>query len=126
MSSHTPTHEPEQDQARYGGQSFLDDYFVQLSEEDAASYDSALLKSRAFAHQKLSEHRTPGQARMEVLDEPDASVVYLITDDMPFLVDSVSAELVRQNLAIHLVTHPVFVVSRDKSTDVLTSVKKVP
>ncbi|MBP2413720.1 glutamate dehydrogenase [Arthrobacter stackebrandtii] len=126
MSSHTPTHEPEQDQARFGGQSFLDDYFVQLSEEDAASYDSALLKSRAFAHQKLAEHRTPGQARMEVLDEPDASVVYIITDDMPFLVDSVSAELVRQNLAIHLVTHPVFVVSRDKSTNVLTSVTKVP
>ena len=126
MSSHTPGHQPVQDQPRYGGQSFLNDYFVQLSEEDAALYDPELLNARAAAHQELAANRTPGQANVEIRDERDASVVYIITDDMPFLVDSVSAELVRQNRAIHLVTHPVFVVSRDKSNNDLTSVTKVP
>ena len=126
MSSHTTSHEPEQDQARYGGASFLDDYFVQLSEEDAANYDPELLKSRAFAHQAVAEHRTAGQARMDIRDEPDASVVYIVTDDMPFLVDSVSAELVKQNLAIHLITHPVFVVGRDRASNALASVTRVP
>ncbi len=126
MSSHTTSHEPKQDQARYGGASFLDDYFVQLSEEDAATYDPELLKSRAYAHQVVAEHRTAGQARMDIRDEADASVVYIVTDDMPFLVDSVSAELVKQQLAIHLITHPVFVVGRDRTSNALTSVTKVP
>ncbi len=126
MSSHAPSHEAGQDQALFGGESFFDDYFVQLSEEDAGLYDPALLRSRARAHQKLAANRTPGQALIEIRDEPDASVVQIITDDMPFLVDSVSAELVRQDLAIHLVTHPIFVVGRDKKSYQLTSVTKVP
>ncbi|MFQ4147183.1 NAD-glutamate dehydrogenase [Arthrobacter sp. LAPM80] len=126
MSSHSPGNVPVQDQKQFGGQSFLADYFVQLSEEDAALYDPELLNARAFAHQDLAAQRTPGQANVEVLDERDASVVYITTDDMPFLVDSVSAELVRQDLAIHLVTHPVFVVSRDKVSNTMTQVTKVP
>ena len=42
--------------------------------------------------------------------------MYIVTDDMPFLVDSVNAELVRQNSAIHLVLHPLFVVTRNRET----------
>ncbi|MDJ0316494.1 NAD-glutamate dehydrogenase [Arthrobacter antibioticus] len=126
MSLHSPSHQPVRDQSRYGGQSFLNDYFVQLSDEDAARYDPELLSARAFAHQELAAKRTSGQAKVLIHDEPDASVVYIITDDMPFLVDSVSAELLRQKLAIHLVTHPVFVVARDKGSNELTSVTKVP
>lgn len=34
------------------------------------------------------------------------SVVEVVTDDMPFLVDSVTNELSRQNRGIHLVVHP--------------------
>jgi glutamate dehydrogenase len=41
------------------------------------------------------------------------SVVELVTDDMPFLVDSVSMELNRQGLTIHLPIHPVLTVRRD-------------
>ena len=33
---------------------------------------------------------------------------------MPFLVDSVTMELNRQNLTVHYTAHPVFVVNRDK------------
>ena len=40
-------------------------------------------------------------------------VVEVVTDDMPFLVDSVTAELSRHGRAIHLVVHPQFVVRRD-------------
>ncbi|PWS49998.1 hypothetical protein DLE01_20845, partial [Streptomyces sp. FT05W] len=34
------------------------------------------------------------------------SVVEVVTDDMPFLVDSVTNELSRQGRGIHLVIHP--------------------
>ncbi|MEO8219384.1 MAG: NAD-glutamate dehydrogenase [Specibacter sp.] len=126
MASHSSSPEAEQDSSRVGGKSFFDDYFVQLSAEDAALYEPAVLQARALAHQALAATRTPSHANVEILDEHDASVVYIVTDDMPFLVDSVNAELVRQNLAIHLVTHPVFVVAREKTTHALASVTKVP
>ena len=43
------------------------------------------------------------------------SVVEIVTDDMPFLVDSVTAELTREGRAIQLVAHPLFAVTRDES-----------
>jgi glutamate dehydrogenase len=39
--------------------------------------------------------------------------VQIVTDDMPFLVDSVTAELNREERSIHLVVHPVLHVVRD-------------
>jgi glutamate dehydrogenase len=41
------------------------------------------------------------------------TVVEVVTDDMPFLVDSVTAELTRLGHGIHVVFHPVFAVERD-------------
>ncbi|NEE31645.1 NAD-glutamate dehydrogenase, partial [Streptomyces sp. SID7982] len=39
--------------------------------------------------------------------------VEVVTDDMPFLVDSVTNELSRQDRGIHLVIHPQVTVRRD-------------
>ncbi len=41
------------------------------------------------------------------------TVVEVVTDDMPFLVDSVSMALAEEQHDIHLVIHPQFVVRRD-------------
>ena len=70
--------------------------------------------------------RLPGIANITIADEADRSVVYIVTDDMPFLVDSVNAELVRQNAPIHLVMHPLFVVTRNRETGDLVKVARVP
>ena len=43
------------------------------------------------------------------------TVVSVVTDDMPFLVDSVSAELNRLGVGIHLVIHPIVAVVRDEA-----------
>ncbi|PYI69258.1 glutamate dehydrogenase [Arthrobacter livingstonensis] len=128
MSSNSPTTGSVQDSAQPGAgdQQYITDYYVHLSGEDAAAYDPAVLNSRALIHRALAADRAPRTIKVEVLDERDASVVYIVTDDMPFLVDSVSAELVHQNLAIRLVTHPMFVVSRDRVTNALAGIHKVP
>ena len=42
-------------------------------------------------------------------------MVDIVNDDMPFLVDSVTAEINRHNLSIHLVAHPVVAVERDRA-----------
>ncbi|NNU44813.1 NAD-glutamate dehydrogenase [Ramlibacter sp. B156] len=41
------------------------------------------------------------------------TIVQVVNDDMPFLVDSVSLEIMRQGLALHLIVHPIFAVKRD-------------
>ena len=72
-------------------------------------------------------HRPPAEPiDRESHDEPDSSVVYIVTDDMPFLVDSVNAELVRQHAPIHLVMHPLFVVTRNRGRRRLVKVARVP
>jgi len=44
--------------------------------------------------------------------EAERTVVQIVTDDMPFLVDSVTAELNRLDLTVHLVVHPIMAVTR--------------
>ena len=44
---------------------------------------------------------------------PGVAVLEILNDDMPFLVDSVVAELNQRGLDIRLLVHPVFVVERD-------------
>src|SRR5262249_7857708 len=38
---------------------------------------------------------------------------HVVNDDMPFLVDSVSMEVNRQGLTLHLIVHPIYAVERD-------------
>jgi glutamate dehydrogenase len=109
-----------------GREGFLGDYYEHLAEEDARSYPPDVLAARAAHHREIAAVRFPGQAKISISTEDDSSVVYVVTDDMPFLVDSVNAELVRQNSAIHLVLHPLFVVTRNRETGQLVKVDRVP
>jgi glutamate dehydrogenase len=108
------------------GQGYLGDYYEHLAEEDSRGYAPETLAARAKTHRRLAATRLPGIANISVLDDADRTVVYIVTDDMPFLVDSVNAELVRQKAPIHLVLHPLFVVARNKETGELVKVSRVP
>ncbi|WP_077490063.1 NAD-glutamate dehydrogenase [Sinomonas mesophila] len=105
---------------------FLADYYEHLAEEDSQSYPADQLAGRAREHWRIGDERLPGTANISVVDDGGRSIVYIVTDDMPFLVDSVSAELVRQQMAIHLVVHPMFVVTRRRSDHSLVAVERVP
>ncbi len=67
--------------------------------------------------------RKPGRASIRIFN-PDAkkngwdmprSVLQIVNDDMPFLVDSVSNALVEKGIGVHALFHPVMAISRDKS-----------
>ncbi|TKJ22900.1 NAD-glutamate dehydrogenase [Blastococcus sp. CCUG 61487] len=73
-----------------------------------------LLAQLALGHMAAARIRPPGAALVDVVHAPDGvAVVRLATDDMPHLVDSVTAEVVRQGFVIAHVIHPVIVVRRD-------------
>ena len=75
----------------------------------------------AMSQKQLAEVRPQGRAVVRAytptLEEngwdPGCSVVEVVTDDMPFLVDSVTMELDRHDIGIRLVVHPQMRVMRD-------------
>lgn len=78
------------------------------------------------AHDFISS-RTPHQPKIRVFTpqkkdygwKSEKTVVEIIGDDMPFLVDSVTAELARHDLIIHELIHPVLRVKRDKKGNLI-------
>ncbi|MDH6237705.1 NAD-glutamate dehydrogenase [Cryobacterium sp. CG_9.6] len=106
--------------------SFIADYYEHLIDDDAQNYTDELLRDRALAHWQVALHRTPKTANVGIRTEAGRSVVFIVTDDMPFLVDSVIAELVRQQSAIHLVVHPLLIVARSRETNELVSIARMP
>ena len=70
----------------------------------------------------LAAHRKPGQTRVRVLPAGASPhpALEIVTDDMPFLVDSVLAALTRAGRAPRQVLHPVLAVTRDAAGAVQT------
>lgn len=110
---------------------FLQRYYLHTAPEDLADRDPEDVFGAAFSHYRLAENRPQGTANVRVhtptVEENgwtcSHSVVEVVTDDMPFLVDSVTNELSRQGRGIHVVIHPQVVVRRDltgKLLEVLT------
>ncbi|MFB8760096.1 NAD-glutamate dehydrogenase [Streptomyces nigra] len=101
--------------------SFLQRYYLHTAPEDLLDRDPVDVFGAAFSHYRLAESRPQGTANVRVhtptVEENgwtcSHSVVEVVTDDMPFLVDSVTNELTRQGRGIHLVIHPLVVVRRD-------------
>ncbi|QNP72368.1 NAD-glutamate dehydrogenase [Streptomyces roseirectus] len=100
---------------------FLQRYYLHTAPEDLDDRDPVDVFGAAHSHYRLAENRPQGTANVRVhtptVEENgwqcSHSIVEVVTDDMPFLVDSVTNELSRQTRGIHLVVHPQFVVRRD-------------
>ncbi len=86
--------------------------------EDRSTAALAQATAELWAH---GAQRRPGKPRVAAGNSPGAphSTVHIVNDDMPFLVDSVTAEINRQGFAIHLVMHPVTAVQRDRAGRVM-------
>ncbi|WP_326697812.1 NAD-glutamate dehydrogenase [Streptomyces sp. NBC_01754] len=112
-----PDGQPVQDQML----AYLQRYYLHTAPEDVTGRDPVDVFGAASSHYRLAENRPQGTANVRVhtptVEENgwtcSHSVVEVVTDDMPFLVDSVTNELSRQGRGIHLVIHPQVVVRRD-------------
>ncbi|MGH8870019.1 MAG: NAD-glutamate dehydrogenase [Actinomycetes bacterium] len=107
--------------------SYIRRFFRHVPAEDVAGRDPVDLYGAAMSHRQLAATRPQGTAKVRVFTPTvDAhgwssghTVVEVVTDDMPFLVDSVTMELSRQDRAIHLVVHPQMIVRRDLAGELL-------
>src|SRR5215218_6252359 len=92
----------------------LQRYFWSEPAAEVLGREPAELAQLALGHLRLAEVRPPGSATVDAQRLPDGrAVVRLVTDDMPYLVDSVTAEVIRQGFELAHIVHPVVVVRRD-------------
>ncbi len=89
-------------------------YYWSEPAAEVLGHEPTELAGLAIGHLRLAEVRPQGSATVDVERFPDGrAVIRIITDDMPFLVDSVTAAVVRHGVALAHVVHPIVVVRRD-------------
>jgi glutamate dehydrogenase len=102
---------------------FLWAYYAHVDPADLASSDPAELAAAALAHLAFAAQRRRGQTAVRVFNPlvkehgytSAHTVIEMVGDDMPFLVDSIGMALERRALTVHLLAHPVLAVARDRS-----------
>ncbi|GAB3772967.1 glutamate dehydrogenase [Nocardioides ginsengisegetis] len=108
-------------------------YYRHVAPEDLVDRADVDIYGALASHYKLAANRPQGTASVRAFTPSLAehgwsagghSVVEVVTDDMPFLVDSLTMELSRQLRDVHVVIHPHFDVVRD-ITGTLQSVHPV-
>ncbi len=97
--------------------SYLHAYFRHVAVEDLAPAGPARMAEVAIEQARFAAHRPQGRALLRVgrgaAMDPARDVISIVTDDMPFLVDSLRMELSRHDLAPRLIVHPQLRVKRD-------------
>ncbi len=96
-------------------------YYRLVPAEELSTAGTAELAAAVRSHLALAADRVPGRALVRLLNPTFAengwnsrdTVVQIVTDDMPYLVDSVVAELARIDVSVRRLVHPIVVVRRD-------------
>ncbi|MCX8293169.1 NAD-glutamate dehydrogenase [Phyllobacterium sp. 0TCS1.6A] len=98
---------------------FYELLFARAPEEDLAVYDADALKASAKLAEEALSRFEPGKSVIEFSgpgtisrDGRPVTVVTLINDNMPFLLDSVLGEISERVSSVYLVLHPVMEIDR--------------
>ncbi|HYH09667.1 MAG TPA: NAD-glutamate dehydrogenase [Thermoanaerobaculia bacterium] len=102
---------------------FVRRYFAHVAPDDVIYTSPETLLGGALSLWEYGSQRTPGQPKIRLFNPAqekngwglEHTVIEIVNDDMPFLVDSVSAEIQRHERKIHLLLHPIITANRDAS-----------
>ncbi|MDH5536729.1 MAG: NAD-glutamate dehydrogenase, partial [Betaproteobacteria bacterium] len=110
---------------------FVNQYYAQVDPEDLAERSPEDLYGAALSHLAFGRKREPGKPRIHAINpgvdehgwQSGHTVVEIVNDDMPFLVDSVTMAVNRRGLTLHLLIHPILRVTRDPNGELLALLK---
>jgi len=96
-------------------------YYGGADPQELAQRELNTLAGAAAAHLEFGRRQVDGAAKVQVFNprleehgwQSTHTVVQIVSDDMPFLVDSTTTEINRQGLTLHLLIHPVLRMVRD-------------
>ncbi|QGK69166.1 NAD-glutamate dehydrogenase [Allosaccharopolyspora coralli] len=105
----------------------LHKYYRHVPAEELADDDPNDLVGALRSHRELARHRASGRPVVKIFNpsraedgwQCGATVVQTVVDDMPYLVDSVIAELGRDGAQVRRIIHPIIVVRRDVAGELL-------
>lgn len=105
-------------------------FYRHVPAEEVNDDDPVDLVGAVRSNYQLAESRVPGRPAVRILNptrstdgwQCPVTVVQVVTDDMPYLVDSVASELTRGGVQVQRVVHPIVVVRRDPVTGERTEV----
>src|SRR6202041_2727482 len=106
---------------------FLQAYYAHVDAADLAAREPAELAGSALSHLMFARQRRRSAlvrvfnptVREHGFTSPH-TVIEMVNDDMPFLVDSISLALAQRSLTLHFLTHPVFAVTRDSAGNLIS------
>ena len=113
---------------------FVRHYYSGTSTADLAERDPGNLYGAALAHFDLLRRRQRGSPKLHIYNpqleqhgwQSTHTIIDLVCDDMPFLVDSVRMAINRHNLTSHLIVHPVFRIERDAKGNATLAAAPLP
>ncbi len=108
---------PKRNQARL----FLEQYVSNVPANDLAGRSPDIMAHIAFSHLEFAAQRRKGQPKLRIYTPTEKEFGYaslytfveLVNDDMPFLVNSVTAAINRHDLTVHITVHPIIRLVRD-------------
>ncbi len=106
---------------------FVEQYYRRVAARDLVARRAQDLYGAALAQWGALQRRPSGRPHIKVYNpdyeehgwESTHTIIEINHDDMPFLVDSVNMEVARLGLSLHLLIHPVLLVSRDRAGKLL-------
>lgn len=93
---------------------FVGEYYRNISTDDVADSSVEYLAAAAISHLKLGRSRAPGKHQLRIFNPSEEkhgwsspyTIIELVHENMPFLVDSLSGALDRLGFELRLTVHP--------------------
>jgi glutamate dehydrogenase len=113
-------------------QTFATEFLRRLPAEDldarnASEWASVILGTLEFARERRRDsakvrvfNPASGESAAGAAVDATRTIVEVVTDDMPFLVDSVGMRVAQSGLQLHTVIHPIFRIARDAGGNMLS------
>ena len=104
-------------------QAFAGTFYRRMSREEFAQHGADGWAALAAGILDFAGARKPGAANVRLFNaglkdngwESPHTVLQVVNDDMPFLVDSVTMKLAEMGIGVHVLTHPLVPMRRDKA-----------
>jgi glutamate dehydrogenase len=100
---------------------FLEQYFANIPVEDLEGREEQKMAQAALDHLGFGAKRAKNKPLLRIFNPTEEehgyvstfTIIEMVNDDMPFLVDSISAAINRLDMSVHITVHPIIRVLRD-------------
>lgn len=104
-----------------GDDAWIEQYYQNSPVEDREVFSTEELEELARAYRALAETREPNTPAVTVHNDEYSTTLLVVTDDMGYLVSSLTAEIASDFGGVYSLFHPIFIVDRDPNGKLLSA-----